>query len=347
MDYSFLYQMLETESPSGFEFSMQRKVMEYMEPYVDKLITHHSGNVVSVIQPDSPLKVLLAGHIDEIGLMISEVLSNGLCKVTEAGGIRANMYIGQKVNAITLDGRKVPGVCNVVKGTLEKKIHADELLIDFGVDSKEECLKLVRPGDYVIFDTTYRHLANTRFTSRALDDKIGAFVCLEALKRAKEYKTENGVYALTSVGEETTMRGSAFGGYMVSPDLALVVDVTFVTGTEEGVGCGEVRLGGGPVLCQSSIVNKKLNRLLEGTAKKYQIPVQYEIAVGRTGTDADKLYYTKDGIPCALVSIPLKNMHSPSEICDFKDVENAIELIARFICELKTNNFNPYEEEIR
>lgn len=344
MDYHFLYEMLETESPSGFEFNMQKKVMKYMEPYADNFITHHSGNVISVLNPNGPTKVLLAGHIDEIGLMISEVLSNGLCRVTRAGGIRANMYIGQKINAITLDGRRVPGVCNVIQGALEKKINAEDLLVDFGVDSKEECLKLVRPGDYVIFDTTYRHLANQRLASRALDDKIGAFICLEALKRAKEYQTENGVFTLTTVGEETTMRGATFGGYMVQPDLALVVDVTFVTGTAEKVGCGDVHLGKGPVLCHSSIVNKKLNRMLEDTAKEYNIPIQYEIAVGTTGTDADRIYYTKEGIPCALISIPLKNMHSPSEICDLQDVEAIIELIARFICRLDKPSFNPYEE---
>lgn len=344
MDYSFLYEMLNTPSPSGFEFLLQKKIINHMESHVDEIITHHSGNVISVLNPTGKIKVLLSGHIDEIGFMISEVLSNGLCKVTEVGGIRANMYVGQKIVAVTLDGRKVFGVCNVSKGNLEKKIQASDLLIDFGVDSKEECLKLVKPGDYVLFDTTYHPLANTRFTSRALDDKLGAFICLEALKKVKEYSGKNGVYALTSVGEEITMRGASFGGYMVKPDLAIVVDVTFTTNTEEGVGCGDVRLGKGAVLCHSSIVNKKINKELERIAAKYQIPIQYEIAVGRTGTDADKLYFTKEGIPTALISIPLKNMHSPSEICDLKDVENIIELIARFICETNELNLNPYEE---
>ena len=343
MDYSFLYEMLETESPSGFEFNLQKKVIEYMKNDVDKVITHHSGNVINVLNSNSQTKILLSGHIDEIGLMISEVLPNGLCKVTSAGGIRANSYFGQKVNAITLDGRKIPGVCNVVSGCFEKKCDASNLIIDFGVDSKEEALKLVKPGDYVIFDTTYKKLANNRLTSRALDDKIGAFICLEALKRAKEYQTNNGVYALTSVGEETTMRGANFAGFLVKPDIAIVVDVTFVTGNEENVGCGDVKLGGGPVLCQSSIVNKKFNKMLSDVANEYGIDVQYEIAVGRTGTDADRIYYTEDGIVTALISIPLKNMHSPSEICDLKDVEDIIELIARFICKFEKQSFNPYE----
>lgn len=343
MNINFLYEMLKTESPSGFEFNMQKKVIKYMENDVDKIITHHSGNVINVINPESNIKILLSGHIDEIGLMITEILGNGLCKVCAVGGVRANMYIGQKVNAITLDGRKIPGVCNVISSAFDKKLSCDDLLIDFGVDSKDEALKLVKPGDYVIFDTTYMHLANNRFTSRALDDKIGAFICLEALKRAKQLKATNGVYALTSVGEETTMRGATFAGYMVNPTVCIVVDVTYVTNTAEGVGCGDVKLGGGPVLCQSSIVNKKLNQMLEDIAYENGINVQYEIAVGRTGTDADKIYYTKDGCPTALISIPLKNMHSPSEICDLDDVKNIIELIARFICKLEDESFNPYE----
>ena len=342
MNKEFLYKMLETESPSGFEFNMQKMVMDHMKDYADEFITHHSGNVVSVLNKESKNKILLSGHIDEIGLMISEIKSNGLCKVVSAGGIRANMYVGQKVNAITLDGRKVPGVVNVTSGAFEKKLSASDLIIDFGVDSKEEVLKLVKPGDYVIFDTTYKMLANNRLTSRALDDKIGAFICLEALKRAKKYQAKNGVYALTSVGEETTMRGANFARELVDATLALVVDVTFVTGNEENVGSGDVKLGKGPVLCQSSIVNKKLNKMLEDVAKEHNINVQYEIAVGRTGTDADKIYYSKDGCPTALISIPLKNMHSPSEICDMNDVEEIIELIARFIEKYEETDFNPY-----
>ncbi|MGM9969279.1 MAG: M20/M25/M40 family metallo-hydrolase [Anaeroplasma sp.] len=344
MDKSFLQELLKIESPSGFEFGFQKYIMEYMKPYTDNFITNHSGNVISVLNNNSKIKILLSAHADEIGLIISDILPNGKAKVTSAGGIMANMYIGHKVCAITLDGRKVPGICEVFNGCFDKKIHADELTIDFGCESKEEALTLVRPGDYVIFDEVYRDLFGSRFTSKALDDKIGCFVILEALKKAREIKAENCVYALTSVGEETTMRGASFAGYMVEPSLAIVVDVTFDTNTRENNGCGNVKLGGGPVLCHSSIVNKKLNKKLEEIASKHSINLQYEVAVGRTGTDADRIYYTKEGIPTALVSIPLRYMHSPSEMCDLKDVQDCIDLLAYFIKEIEEINFNPYEE---
>ncbi len=345
MDYSFLLQMLDTPSPSGFEFNIQKKIMKYMHPYVDEVITHHSGMLANVLNKNGKSKILLAGHVDEIGLIIKEIMPNGLCKVCNVGGIIPTLYMGQKVKAITLKNTIVNGVCNVVRHAIDRKITIDDLYIDFGVDSKEECLKLVNLGDYIILDTHYAHLANDRFTAKALDDKLGAFVCLEALKKAKEYGCENSIYAVTTVGEETTMRGANFASYKIDADLAIVVDVTFVTNTVEGVGCGEVSLGCGPVLCHSSIVNKKLNKLMEQTANKYNIDIQYEVAVARTGTDADKIYFSKDGIPCILVSLPLKNMHSPSEICDLKDIDKAIELIARFICEYKNECLDELLEE--
>lgn len=335
MDKNFLHEMLSTYSPSGFEFALQKKIMNHMFDIADVIQTHHSGNAFYVLNPEASLSVMLVGHIDEIGLVITNILSNGLAKVTAAGSFKAGMYIGHRVYAITQDGRIVPGTGAVYQNAFDKKPSTEDLYIDFGVDSKEACLKLVQPGDYVHFSDTYQYLSNERLCSRALDDKIGAFTCLEALKRAKEYQCKNKVITLTSVGEETTMRGGTFATSVIKPSIAIVVDVTFVTDSVENVGCGDVSLGKGPVLCHGSIINKRLNQLLECTAKDLGIAVQYEIAVGRTGTDADKIYFSLDGIPTALVSIPLKYMHSPSEICDMKDVEQCIELLARFIIRLE------------
>ncbi len=344
MNKDFLLEMLNTESPSGFEFNMQKKIISYMEGVSDNIIKHHSGNVINCINTNSNMKVLLAGHIDEIGLMISEVRGNGLCSVVAAGGIRPGSYVGQKVNVITIDGRKVPAVIGVKSNSFDHKVEDKELFLDLGVDSKEEASKLVSPGDYVIFVTTYQQLADTRLTSRALDNKLGAFIVLEALRKAKEKQAKVGVYSLTSVGEETTMRGASFGAYQIKPTMAIIVDVTFTT-ADNGVGTGDVKLGKGPVLCHGSIINKKINNLLLESAKRLNINTQYEIAVSRTGTDADKIYFNEDGIPCALISIPLRYMHSPSEVCDLNDVENIIDLIVDFLINLQENeNFNPFLE---
>ena len=342
MDYNFLNKLLATDSPSGFEIKAQKLIKDYMGNYCDEFLTNHSGNLISVLNNNSKNKILLAAHIDEIGLMVTDIMPNGIIKVTNVGGIKANLYVGQRIKVLTLDGKTIYGVCDVARSSLESKISAEDLFINIGVDFKEEALKLVKPGDYVLLDASYRYINDERLVSKALDDKIGVFVILEALKKAKELKTSNTVYALTSVGEETTMRGASFAGFMVKPKLAIVVDVTFVTNTPEDVGCGDVSLGLGPVLCHSTIVNRKINQVLEDVAKENNINIQYEIAVGRTGTDADRIYFTKDGIPTALVSIPLKNMHSISEMCDLKDVEAAIELIAKFILKLDDIDLDPF-----
>lgn len=342
MNKDFLYTLLDTKSPSGYEYPLQEKICNYLKNTSEEVIKHHSGNVINIINKNSNMKVMLSAHADEIGLMITEIDSQGYCKLTSAGGVRPGSYVGQKVTVVTLDNRFVPGVIGVDKSSFDHKVEAKELFLDLGVDSKEEASKLVKPGDYVILDTTYKHLANNRFTSRALDDKIGCFIISEALRKAKEQNCKIGVYSLTSVGEETTMRGATFGPKIIKPNLAIIVDVTYTTDSH-GVGTGEVYLGKGPVLCHSTIVNKELNRLLEESAKRLDISLQYEIAVGRTGTDADKIFFTDDGIPCALISIPLRYMHSPSEICDLKDVEQIIDLIADFLVNLnEEQELNPY-----
>lgn len=342
MNKEFLYNLLRTTSPSGFEYKIQDIIINYLKDTSEKVIKHHSGNVINAINVDSEMKVLLSAHADEIGLMITDIDSNGYIHVTSAGGIRPGSYIGQKVSIVTLDNRIVPGVVGVDKNSFDHKVEVKELFIDIGVDNKEQASKLVSMGDYVILDTTYKHLLNNRFTSRALDDKLGCFIISEALKKAKKDGCKIGVYSLTSVGEETTMRGASFGPKMVKPNLALIIDVTYTTDSH-GVGTGEVYLGKGPVLCHSTIVNKEINRLLMESAKRLNISIQFEIAVGRTGTDADKIYYSDEGIPCALISIPLRYMHSPSEVCDFKDVENIINLISDFLIHLNVDQeLNPY-----
>ncbi len=342
MNLDYLHKLLKTKSPSGYEMPMQTLVLDELKEVADEVIKHHSGNLVNIINPNSKESVLLSAHADEIGLMISTIDSEGYLHVAKAGGVRAFTYPGQKVTVVTLDGRHIPGVVGIGKGVGEKKIEVSDLFVDLGVDSKAEALALCKPGDYVIFDTEFKMLANNRITSRALDDKIGVFITSEALRQAKERQTKNGVYSLTSVGEETTLRGASFAGFIKKPSCAIIVDVTFTTDSH-GPGEGDVKLGGGPVLCESTIVNKEMNRLLREAAKRLNIPLQYEIAVGRTCTDADKIYFTEDGIPCALVSIPLRYMHSPAEVVDLKDVKMCIDLIAEFIVSLADGQeFNPY-----
>ena len=345
MNREFLETMLKTMSVSGHEEELQKKVMAHMQPYADQILTDVTGNVISVLNPDSSCKVLLCGHIDEIGFIVTAIQSDGSLKVTNAGGVRAVLYLGTQVQIKTKTGI-VNGVV-ITNSSLVKRndLSCSDLTIDIGASSKEEAEKLVSVGDPVCAKTDVLPLMNNRLAARAMDDRIGAFIVTEALIKAKEKGTKTGVYAATTAGEETSMRGAYWAASKVKPDCAIAVDVTYTSDYEgvNGISTGEVSLGKGPVLCRSSIVSKKMNGLLEECAKELNIPLQYEIAPGRTGTDADKIHFAQDGIPCALVSIPLRYMHSSIETLDLKDVQQIVDLLAEFLCRFDEKvNLNPF-----
>lgn len=347
MNKAFLYGMIQTPSPSGGEFELQKKIMTYMKEVVDTFETDVTGNVISVLNKESSCKVLLAGHVDEIGLMVTMITEDGFLKVTNVGGVRAPLYLGQKVQVLT-DTQIVNGVVGYHQSLLESKsLKASELFIDIGATSKEEALTLVKPGDYVVAATDYCELMNNCISGRALDNRLGAFIVIEALRRAKELGASVGIYSATTVGEETTMRGAVWAAKRVKPTLALVVDVTFATdyeGTHKEE-IGEIKVGYGPVLANGSIINNELNKKLACLAQSLNMNIQYEAAPGRTGTDGDRIHLENDGIPLALISIPLRYMHSSSEVGSLTDVEQIIELIAHFLVNLDESvNLSPYQD---
>lgn len=334
MDQKFLEEMLSVCSVSGYEEELQKKVMDYMKEDCDEIKSDATGNVISVLNPLSPIKVLLCGHIDEIGFVITNVTQDGFLKVTNAGGVRAVLYLGTHVQIKTKNGM-VHGVV-ITNSSLTKKsdVTCEDLTIDIGASSKEEALEHVSIGDCVCAATSCQYLLNDKMAARAMDDRIGAYIVLSALRKAKEKGCQIGVYAATTVGEETTMRGAYWAASKVKPTCAIAVDVTYTSDYEgvDGNTTGEVSLGKGPVLCHSSIVNKKMNQLLKKCADQLNLSLQYEIAAGRTGTDADHIHFTNDGVPTALVSIPLRYMHSSIETLSLKDVEDIIDLLAEFLC---------------
>lgn len=342
MEIKLLEKLLDSYTPSGSEVHSQKVVIEEMKDYRDSLITHHSNSVINVINEDSKNKILLVAHIDEIGYMISNVLENGLCQVVSNGGVRNGVYSGQQVKVVTKNGL-VNGCFAVDKSSFEKGFTASQQLLDLGTSSKVETLNLISIGDSVIHKVKYQMLANDRLTARALDDRVGVFIILEALKKVKNNKTKTGLYAMTSVGEETTLRGASFASELVNPTCAIIVDVTYTTDVYgSSAETGDVKLGSGPVLIKNTYVSDILNKQLEEAAKKENIKLQYEIATRMTHTDADKIYFSGLGTPTALVSIPLRYMHSPAEVCDLGDVEECINLISRFVEDYIEIDYNPF-----
>ena len=215
----------------------------------------------------------------------------------------------------------------------EGGLKTGDFFIDIGASGREEAEALVHIGDSVVFDTQIRSLQGSRFSARALDDRLGVYIIMEAFRRAKEQGCTCGVYSAATAGEETTKNGAYWSAMRIRPSLAIVVDVTWTSdypGTKPEE-TGEVKLGGGPVLCDSPIVARGLNERLERCAGKAGIPIQWEVAERLSCTDADKIHFSGDGVPVALVSIPLRYMHTPAEVADWKDVEGCIKLIKEFL----------------
>lgn len=342
MNRDFLIKLLNTASVSGNEEQNQRNALAFARPFAHEQYVDAVGNAISVVNPDAPCRVLLCGHMDEIGFRVTHIDDKGFIHVQEAGGVRAKLYVGapmQILHEIVEDGRtvcrKVNGVGAVSADLLKKEEVKDrDLVIDIGANSRDEAAAHVGVGDSVCADTQPRELLNDRLSCRALDDKTGAFVVLEAAKLAAERGANCGIHVNTAVGEETTGRGAYFAAANVKPSCAVIVDVTWASDAPDGdpAQTGEVKLGGGPVLCRSGMTNKAMNRLLEQIALEKGIPLQYEVAGGRTYTDGDTALKTGSGVPIALVSIPLRYMHSSVEVASWRDLEQCVELIAEFLC---------------
>lgn len=344
MNRDFLKTLLNTVSVSGNEEANQLNALAFGKDFAHKQVVDAVGNAISIVNPEASCRVLLCGHMDEIGFRVTHIDDRGFIHVQKAGGVHPKLYLGSPMQIIH-EGKKISGV-GAVNGELLKKeeMKDSDLVIDIGANNKEEAAALVSVGDSVCADTEVRELLNDRFTCRALDDKTGAFVVLEAAKLAAERGASCGIYANTVVGEETTGRGAYFAAASVRPDCAVIVDVTWASDAPDGDPNrnGEVRLGGGPVLCLSGMTNKPLNRLLETVAHEKGIPLQYEVAGGDTFTDGDTALKTGNGVPVALVSIPLRYMHSSAEVASWKDIENAIELIAEMLCRMDVGfDFRP------
>ena len=349
MNLDLLYKMLETPSVSGFELDFQRMLIDELRDVDDLVLTHPSYNTIHVIHPNSKVKVLLLAHIDEIGLIIEKIENNGICKLTNIGGIKPYMYLGQHVVILHQndDGSitKIKGVIGGNSQMTTGDMKIVDLNLDLGTSSKEETLKIVSIGDPVIHSMSYNILQDNKLSARALDDKIGAFICTEVLKNVKG-KTSNGVYFAATVGEETTGRGAKFATTMVNPTISISLDV----GSSSDVRyrdnfTNEVKLGGGPIFTIASFANPILSRKIKECAQALGIHLQPSVEISRTYTDMDNIYDKNGGIPSQLISIPLRYMHSSVEVCSMNDVKAIIDLLTKLIIDLKEDDsFNPFEE---
>lgn len=333
MDKKWLNEILNTPSPSGSEYILQRKIKQYMSEYVEEQITDDQGDLINIINPNSEIKVLLAAHADEISLIVDGYNSNGTLKVSANGGISASVYLGSHVDVV-VDDKVYAGVVGT-NHNIDKKgdLKASDLFIDLGM-SLEQTKELIPLGSYVVHSQSPKDLANDYFSARALDDRLGVFIINSALIKAKEKGAKIGVYSASTVGEETTTRGAYYVSNIVKPDFAIIVDVTYASDyIGSDVRC-DINVGNGGVICHGSLPNKILNKKLKDTAEKLNLPIQEEVWPARTCTDGDTIIKTNDGTPIVLFSIPLRYMHSPVEIASYKDVESMIEILSEFLADI-------------
>ncbi|GGA76498.1 M20/M25/M40 family metallo-hydrolase [Ornithinibacillus halotolerans] len=344
----FLLELLKTPSPSSDEMAIQRKMRDYYKGFADKVLTDNAGNVIGVLNPEATFKVLLAGHCDEIALVINRIDEDGFLHFDKMGGINPKAAVGMKTTVLGY-GKTITGVIGVNAqhhGGLKNDFDLEDLFIDCGFRTKGEAEQYVQIGDLVVYQTEPEILMDRYISGRGLDNRTGAFIVAEVLRQLKNKDCSVGVYAASTVNEETNMGGAYFAAAGIEPTMAIACDVTFAT-DYPGVNKnkhGDVRLDKGPVLAKGAPINRKVNELLEQAAKKLKMDVQYELTPRHTGTDADKMRYTGRGVPVSLVSLPLRYMHSPVETASLEDIDQEIELLVEMISGLTGNeSLNPLD----
>jgi tetrahedral aminopeptidase len=340
-EMDFFKLILETPSPSGYESVLQSKVHDYIAPFADETRTDLHGNLIAVKNPQAPLKLMLAGHCDQIGLIVQHIDDDGFLYIQPIGGWDPMMLIGQRMIVWTEAG-PVPGVVG------RKPIHLlteeerkqvpkiKDLWLDVGAANKEEAAKLVRIGDAVTLELSMSELRNRRAVSPAMDDKAGLWVVMEALRRADRKKLKCGLHAVSTVQEEVGLRGARTSAFGIDPQVGIAVDVTFATDcpTIEKKEEGDIKLGAGPVVYRGPNMNPKVVQLLIKTADAHKIPYQLAAAGKATGTDANAIQINRAGVAAGLISIPNRYMHSPVEMISLDDIDKAADLLARFAEEL-------------
>jgi putative aminopeptidase FrvX len=335
--YDFLKRLLSTPGPSGYEETAAKvwreEAAEFAEVGGDRM-----GNSFATIGSGGSPKVMLAGHVDEIGVMITHIEDNGLLRFTGVGGWDSQVLVGQRIRLLTSSG-EVAGVIgkkaiHLMEPDERKKVsEIKSLWIDVGAKDGDEAKGMVRVGDVGVIDQELVELPNGRIASRSVDNRIGAFVVLEALRLLSEENIGAEVVAVACVQEEIGLYGARGAAFGLDPDAAIAVDVTHATDTP-GVSKnehGDHAIGSGPVIKRATNISPIVAEGLISAAEGENIPYTLEADSRSTGTDADAIQFTRAGIATGLVSCPNRYMHSPNEVVDVEDVENCARVISAYI----------------
>ncbi len=348
----FLAKLVTVPRATGYEFPAQREIKKYLEKDVDKITTDRLGNLISVINPASPMKIMLMGHIDQIGFQISHIDDKGFLWFLPLGGIDTSTLTGKRVKVYGKDGIGYLGVIGrknyyLLSPEEKKKSPAmEKLYIDIGCKDKEEAVQKVDVGDFAIWDYGYQRLGDHNYAvATGFDDSIGAFIVAEIMKELARDKNFNvGVYGVTTVQEEIDpySRGARVVANALKPDIGIAFDVGITADTPEieKKQVGDTKLGEGGIIAIGPTLNPVLTKRLIDIAEKNKIPYQKCASPSSTGTDADALNLS--GSATTLISIPNRYMHTASEVICLDDVKNIVIWIIEFIKSVKEkDNFIP------
>lgn len=341
---AFLEKYLNNPSPTGHESGGQKIWMEYLKPYVDTLITDTYGSAVGVINPDAPYKVVIEGHSDEISWYVNYITDNGLIYVIRNGGSDHMIAPSKRVNIHTKKG-VVKGVfgwpaIHTRNRTKEEPAKLENIFIDLGCSTKEEVENLgVHVGCVITYPDDFMVLNENKFVCRAIDNRIGGFMIAEVarLLHKNKKKLPFGLYITNSVQEEVGLRGAEMITKTIKPNVAIVTDVCHDSTTpmiDKHIE-GDTKIGKGPVITYAPAVQNNLRELILDTAESKKIPFQRLASSRVTGTDTDAFAYSNGGVASALISLPLRYMHTTVEMVHRDDVENVIKLIYETLLNLK------------
>ena len=346
---TFLEELVSTPGVSGYEQPVQNVVREYCKEFAASINTDLHGNVIVGVNTDAQTRVMFAGHADQIGLIVSQIDESGFIYVQTIGGWDAQQLVGQKVSIWTQSGM-IPGVISRkpihLQDESERKqvARAKELWIDIGANSKEEASSRIRIGDSVTLQLGIQEVLNSRISGPAMDDRVGVWVVMEAIRRAAQRDLSCAVYSVSTVQEEIGLRGAKTAAFSVNPHIGIAVDVTHATDcpTIDKRQQGEIELGNGPVIFRGPNINPSVAERLIGIGNSMDLPYQLA-AIGRAApNDSNALQITRGGVATGLLAIPNRYMHSAVEMVSLDDIDNAAELLANFCVSVDaTSDFVP------
>lgn len=343
----FLERYINNPAPTGYEASGQKLWLEYLKPYIDEHYVDNYGTAVGIINPEAPYKVVIEAHADEISWYVNYITNDGLIYVIRNGGSDHQIAPSKRVNIHTDKG--------IVKGVFgwpaihtrandkEEPPKLKNIFIDCGCQSQQEVEALgIHVGCVITYEDEFMTLNDRYYVGRALDNRIGGFMIAEVARLLHENgkKLPFGLYIVNSVQEEIGLRGAEMIAQTIKPNVAIVTDVTHDTTTPmiEKIVQGDLACGKGPVLSYAPAIQNNLNRLIMETAKQYDLPFQRHASSRSTGTDTDAFAYSNGGVPSALISLPLRYMHTTVEMVHKQDVDNVIHLIYHTLLQIKAGH---------